>query len=91
MGGGSKLILFLFEGGQKISFFLGGGPIFFLLLIFLFFFLSLSFSPKRIEGGGTNERPGTDHVTTGLMTGLEKITPDGTDRQTSRRTWQLYD
>ena len=46
------------------------------------------------EGGRTNEKPGTDHVTSGPIKGLEKTATDGTDtqtsRQTSRLTWQLY-
>ena len=41
------------------------------------------------------EMPETDHVTSGLMRGLEKKFTDGadkqTDKQTERRTWQLYD
>ena len=49
------------------------------------------------EGGGTNERPGTDHVTSGPMGGLKKTVLNGTNRQTDththrdRRTWRLYD
>ena len=44
-----------------------------------------------MEGGGsTNERPGTDHVISGPMRGVEKTSPDGADRQTSRRTCRLY-
>ena len=35
-------------------------------------------------GGGTNARPGTDHVTSGPMRGLIKTAPDGTNRQTDR-------
>ena len=35
-----------------------------------------------MEGGRTNDRPGTDHVTSGPMRHLEKTAHDGADRQT---------
>ena len=35
-------------------------------------------------GGGTNERSGTDHVTSGPMRGLEKTAPNGTNGNTDR-------
>ena len=45
-------------------------------------------------GGRTNERPGTDHVESGPMRGLEKTAPNVTDKQTDtqtfKQTWQLY-
>ena len=34
------------------------------------------------EGGLTNERPGTDHVISGPMRGLEKTAPDGANTHT---------
>ena len=34
----------------------------------------------------TNERPGTDHVTSGPIRGLKKTATDGADIQTSRQT-----
>ena len=37
-------------------------------------------------GGGGNERPGTDHMTSGPIRGLKKTAPDGTDRQADRQT-----
>ena len=45
---------------------------------------------KKWGGGGTNERPGTDHGTSGPMRGLKN---DYTrwQRQTSRRTCREYD
>ena len=43
-------------------------------------------------GGETNERPETDHVTSGPKTGPEKKTaPNGAHTQTDRRTRRLYD
>ena len=48
----------------------------------------------RVEWGGTNERPGTDHVTSGPMRGLEKNCTRWrrhTNTQTEKRTWQLHD
>ena len=50
-----------------------------------------------VGGGKTNERAGTDHITSGLMRGLgkKKNAPNGAnrhpDRQTDTQTWQLYD
>ena len=32
------------------------------------------------EGGGTNQRPGTDHVVLGPMRGLKQTAPDGANR-----------
>ena len=40
------------------------------------------------ERGRTNERPGTDHVTSGQMRGFKKSAPNGTNKQTD--TWRLY-
>ena len=41
-----------------------------------------------VQGGGeqgrTNERPGTDHVISGPMGGVEKTAPDGANTQTHR-------
>ena len=37
-------------------------------------------------GGGTNERPGTDHVTRGPMRGLKKTAPDGANTPTDMAT-----
>ena len=37
---------------------------------------------QRREGGRTNDRPGTDHVISGPMRGLEKNCTDGADRHT---------
>ena len=34
-------------------------------------------------GGRTNERPGTDHVTSGPMRGLKKTASNGANKQTS--------
>ena len=50
------------------------------MYFFFFFFLLLKKEKKKKKGGGggggeggrTNERPGTDHVTSGPMKGLEK-------------------
>ena len=39
---------------------------------------------KFVLGGTTNERPGTDHVTSGPRRGLEKNVPDGAHTQTDR-------
>ena len=39
----------------------------------------------------TNERPGTVHVTSGLMKDLEKNTPNGKQIQIDKRTRRLYD
>ena len=39
----------------------------------------------------TNERPGTVHVTSGLMKDLEKNAPNGKHIQIDKRTWRLYD
>ena len=41
---------------------------------------------ERREGGRTNERPGTDHVISGPMRGLEKTVFDGADNQTNKQT-----
>ena len=44
------------------------------------------------EGERTNEKPGTDHVISGPMRGLEKLhLMAQADRQTDKRTWRLYD
>ena len=37
-------------------------------------------------GGSTNERPETDHVISGPMTGLKKTAPNGADGHTDRQT-----
>ena len=43
------------------------------------------------EGGGTNERPGTDHVTKGPMRGLQKLQlMPQTDTEKDIWTWRLY-
>ena len=45
---------------------------------------------KILQWGGTNERPGTDHVTSGPMRGLEKNCT-WWRKHTSKRIWRLYD
>ena len=55
-----------------------------------FFFLSEKVWTVWTEGGRggrTNERPGTYHVTSGPMRGLEKTSPDSADRQTDVQTF----
>ena len=52
----------------------GGIKLFFFIFIYLFF------------GGGTNERPGTDYVTSGSMRGPDKTAPDGANKHTDRQT-----
>ena len=50
----------------------------------------LIFFKVLARGGVTNERPVTNHVTSGPMRGLEKncnLWRRHTDRQTHRRTW----
>ena len=37
-------------------------------------------------GGLNNERPGTDHVISGPMRGLQKTASDGAERQTNTQT-----
>ena len=40
-------------------------------------------------GGSTNERPGTDHVISGSMRGLNKTAPDGTDRHSEKKASEV--
>ena len=41
---------------------------------------------KEREGGRTNERSGTDHVTSGPGGASKKTTPDGANRHPDRQT-----
>ena len=73
---------------RVIFFFIEGIPIFFFKrgLQAILFFGSKFFleGSKKIVweglGGRTNERPGTDHVTSGRRRGLEKNAPNGTQK-----------
>ena len=55
--------------------------------LFLFLFCWSNFLGME-GGGGTNERPGIDHVSSGPMRGLEKTAPNGAHRQiTDKQKW----
>ena len=51
----------------------------------IFFSSNFSRGGPKIRGG-TNERPETDHVTSGPMRGLEKTAPHGTEPETDWAT-----
>ena len=86
---GDLTFFFFFFFLRSNNFFLWG-PIFLFvggLIFYLNFFFSLVQIFFGMEGdGGNNDRPGTDHVTSGAMRGLEKTAPMAhTDRSQTNR------